>query len=97
MKDYSDTRHHHVPSKTAVGDIVLLKQQRTNKLSTTFNPEPVRVVARNGSMLVLRKRNGVEFARNTSHVKQVPQQAAEKWPRTTHEDSDYDDDETPTA
>lgn len=97
MKDYSGTHRHHVPSKIAVGDTVLLKQPQKSKLSTPFNPEPVRVVARNGSIPVLRKQNGVELARNVSHVKQVPQEAAKKWPHDTHEDSDYDGDDTLTT
>lgn len=99
MKDYSDQRHHHVPSMIKVGDKVLIKQQRKNKLSTPFDPEPVTVVGRKGSMLILRKHDGTELARNVSHAKRIFRKSARKCPQTTRNDSDYDDDDdnTPTV
>ena len=48
-------------------------------------------------MLVLGKPNGVKLAQNFSYVKQVLQEAAESWPHSTHNYSDYDDDKTLTA
>ena len=93
MKQYSDMRHHHAPSAISIGDTVLLKQQRKNKLSTRFDPDPVTVIGRKGSMITLRKGDGTELARNVSHAKKVTRQSAEKWPHAITDDSDYDDDD----
>jgi hypothetical protein len=38
-------------SEIKVGDVVLMRQSKTNKLSTPFNPHPYKVVTRKGSML----------------------------------------------
>ena len=51
MKEYVDQRQHSKTSQIKVGDIVLIRQPKTNKLSTPFNPHPYKVVARKESMV----------------------------------------------
>lgn len=46
QKIYADNKRGARPSDIAVGDRVLLKQSRENKLSTNFEPHPYKVVRR---------------------------------------------------
>ncbi|CAH3142384.1 unnamed protein product, partial [Pocillopora meandrina] len=48
-----------------VGNTVLLKAEKTNKLSTNFNPDPFKVVHKTGSEVTLRNRASIELKRNT--------------------------------
>ena len=52
-----------------MGDTVLLKAEKTNKLSTNFNPAPFKVVQRRGTEVTLRNEAGVQLKRNTAFVK----------------------------
>ena len=52
-----------------VGDAVLLKAEKTNKLSNNFCPSPFKVVQKTGSKVTLRNENGVELKRNSALVK----------------------------
>jgi hypothetical protein len=40
---YADEKRKAVPSTLKTGDQVFMKQERENKLSTTFNPKPLTV------------------------------------------------------
>jgi len=53
----------------APGDQVLVKQERKNKLSTPFAPEPYDVVTKTGNRVVVESPDGVQLMRNTTHVK----------------------------
>jgi len=68
-KLYADVRRNAKYSEVEVGDQVLVKQEKVNKFSTPFNPEPLRVVAKTGNSLVIESRSGAQYSRNTSHVK----------------------------
>ena len=68
-KLYADKKRHAEYSDLVPGDRVLLKQEKQNKLSTTFAPEPYDVVSRNGSSIVIKSPEGVQLERNTAHVK----------------------------
>ena len=52
-----------------VGDTVLLKAEKTNKLSINFNPDPFKLVHKTGSEVTLKNKAGVELKRNTAFVK----------------------------
>ena len=69
MKTYADAK---VRAKTSsnIGDTVLARQRKHNKLSTRFDPLPFRVVHTNGTMIAAR-RNGKYITRNVSHFKVV--------------------------
>ena len=51
IKAYADSKLGTKPSKLKPGDTVLLRQPKKNKLSTLFNPEPLVVKKKKGSMV----------------------------------------------
>ena len=54
-----------------LGDTVIIKQQKQNKLTPKFKPNPLTVSKVNGSQIVLKREDGSTFRRNISHVKVV--------------------------
>ena len=48
---------------------MLLKQERKNKLSIPFAPEPYDVVTKTGKSVVTESPEGVQLMQNTTHVK----------------------------
>ena len=52
-KIYADTSRGAQPCDLQVGDQVLLKQKKSNKLSTNFQPEPYEIVERKGNSVVI--------------------------------------------
>ena len=69
QKDYVDTKRHAVESQVEVGDQVLLRNSKTNKLSPNCDPSPCEVIDRNRGEVTLRKKDGVEVKWNVSFVK----------------------------
>lgn len=63
-----DTKRNAVESQVEIGDHVLLRNTKTNKLSQNFNPSPCEVIDRN-TEVTLRKKDGVELKWNVSFVK----------------------------
>ena len=57
------------PSDITVGDHVLVRQERTDKFSTPFNPTPYRVVSKTGNSVIVEAPGGTQYSTNTSHVK----------------------------
>ena len=57
------------PSDITVGDQVLVRQERKDKLSTPFNPTPYRVVSKTGNSVIVEASGGTQYLRNTSHMK----------------------------
>eukprot|EP00794_Sanderia_malayensis_P020814 gene20814-22857_t len=53
-----------------VGDLVIIRQHKQNKLLLKFNPLPYTVVARKGSRVTVR-RNGHYVTRNISFLKKL--------------------------
>ena len=51
MKHYADNKCHAKTSELKLGDTVLVKQPKRNKFTTTFDPNPLTVVAVKGSMI----------------------------------------------
>jgi len=68
-KVYADHRRKTRESNVEVGDIVLQKQSKQNKLSTNFEQQPYRVIKKEGSKLTLENGDGTISQRNTSFVK----------------------------
>ena len=59
-------------SNVQIGDQVLLKQNKLNKLSTNYAPEIHRVVKRKGTCVILKNlETGKKLCRNISHVKKI--------------------------
>uniref|UniRef100_A0A3P9MCB8 Gypsy retrotransposon integrase-like protein 1 n=1 Tax=Oryzias latipes TaxID=8090 RepID=A0A3P9MCB8_ORYLA len=69
-KGRSDADKHRKAKESPVkqGDRVLLRQQKQNKLSTPFEPEPYTVISRKGPSVWLEK-DGKKKMRHVSHVK----------------------------
>ena len=58
-------------SEFKIGDTVLVKQERKNKMSTPFNPKPHTIVDIKGTMITA-SRDGTKITRNASHYKLLP-------------------------
>ena len=76
-KLYADEKRHAEYSDLVPGDRVLLKQERQNKLSTPFAPELYDVVSRNGSSIVIKSPEGVQYERNKAHLKKYEAEAVD--------------------
>ena len=61
MKSYADQRRNPKVSGIDVGDKVLLKQDKSDKFSTTFELDPYTVISKNGSNAVLQSSGGGLF------------------------------------
>lgn len=69
MAHYSNSKRGAKASDIEIGDRVLIRQDKANKLSTPFNPNPHIVVDKNGSSTVVESPQGVQYKRNTSHLR----------------------------
>ena len=92
MKTYADNRNHHKASIIQVGDMVLFRHKRKNKLSSRYNPQLVRVIQKKESMVTIKKPDDSPLTRNTSHVKKIPTRATQRW-RNISEDSEEENEE----
>ena len=70
-KLYADERRGAKESSVEVGDKVLIRQDKRDKLTTTFGESPHTVVSRAGNSLVVQSDSGAEYSRNTTHVKKL--------------------------
>ena len=66
---YADQRRGAQYSNVDIGDQVLVQQDKVNKFSTTFNATPHVVVSKAGNSLVVESPSGVQYSRNTTHVR----------------------------
>ena len=72
MKCYADKLLLAEANPIDVGDTVLVKQPRLNKLSTPFNPTPLVVTERKGTMVTAQQGNGSKVTRNVSMFRSIP-------------------------
>ena len=68
MKNYSDSKNRAKSSDIKEGDVVLVRQPKSNKLSTKYNPATFQVTRRLGSRITA-LRNGKYITRNVSFLK----------------------------
>lgn len=68
MKKNADKANHAQPRKITVGDKVLVRQEKHNKLTTPFDPKPYKVIEVKGTMIVA-QRDDHRITRNSSHFK----------------------------
>ena len=68
-KIYADNKNRAKHSDVTVGDQVLLKQDKVDKFSTTFNKTPHKVIKKNGNNVVVKSPSGATYSRNTTFVK----------------------------
>ena len=83
MKAYADAKRLTAPHDIHVGDTVLVKQPRKNKLTTAYDPQPYVIEDINGSMISASRESG-KIVRNSSHFKRLDAKPEEIW--ITHED-----------
>lgn len=67
-KQYSDKRRKAKESDIEVGDVVLVKQERLNKLSSTFGEEKFTVTEKKGSEVILESPKGKQLRRNSQFL-----------------------------
>eukprot|EP00794_Sanderia_malayensis_P019767 gene19767-biopygen16415 len=69
-RKYANERRRAKESHLQVGDTVLIKQTKTNKLSTNFGTTPYTVISVKGSRITA-ERNGHKITRNASFFKRI--------------------------
>ena len=74
MKEYADRCSHAKNTDLSVGDKVLLKQPKQNKMSIPFKPEPFEIKDKKGSMVTAQNAERT-VTRNASFFKKVPSSA----------------------
>ena len=70
-KVYADKKRHAKPCGIKVGDYVLIKQDKQNKLTPCFNEKPLIVVHRNKSRITVEDNDKRKITRNVSHFKRI--------------------------
>ena len=70
MKEYFELKRNTKPADLKVGDSVLVKQEKNNKLSTPFNPEPMTIKNKKGNTITAAAENK-EITRNLSFFKMI--------------------------
>ena len=68
MKAYADERRNAQQSSITIGDSVLLKQNRSDTLTSAYDPRPYAVVGVKGSMITAKRGKEIK-SRNSSHCK----------------------------
>ena len=61
-------------SDLEIGDEVLLRQEKTDKLSTNFNPELCKVVEVEQGQVTVRNKQGLDVTLSTEHTKRYNEQ-----------------------
>lgn len=86
-KKQYDKAHNVKESTITEGDQVLMRNfVKQNKLSTAFLPQPVKVIKKEGNSVLLETPDGVQYRRNSSHVKRIPRS-----PETARSDTEEED------
>ena len=68
-KIYADKRRHAESTEFNLGDQVLVKQPKGNKLTTTFAAEPFQVVDKDQNSVIVESPQGIQYQKNVTHVK----------------------------
>ncbi|KAJ8019102.1 hypothetical protein HOLleu_42510 [Holothuria leucospilota] len=69
VADFADEKRNVSESDISVGDQVLLRRPRVDKLSAPFHETPFEVVDKYHSQVTVQSPEGVTYKRNSSHVK----------------------------
>ena len=75
MKVYADKYNHAKPYHLTIGDCVLVKQQRDNKLSSHYDKMPYKIIAINGTMVTATAQSNHAVTRNSSFFIKMPETA----------------------
>jgi hypothetical protein len=85
-KEYTDVKRNASYSDVVIGDTVLLKQDKANKLSTTFENKPYKVIDKSGSSVVVEGPHGGTYHRDSTHVKKYIADADSSVPQTARDE-----------
>lgn len=87
---YADKRRGAKITDISIGDKVLVKRQaKTNKLSSTFGPEKFIVISKKGSEAVIESSTGhTTYRRNVSHLKRIADGAQDEPEQQKQDDSE---------
>ena len=66
---YTDPRRNTQKNDIQERDLVLIKQKKTDKLSTNFNPNPMKIVSKGRNGVLKESLEGVQYRRNVTHLK----------------------------
>ena len=77
-KECADSKRHATTSDIAEGDLNLVRQNRENKLSPTFEPEPYCILEKNGNAVVIENSTGQSKMRYAGHMKKFVDPGTEK-------------------
>ena len=88
QKEYWDKRNHATESMIKEGEKVLVKQDKQNKMTPTFEPKLYDVISKTGNQVTVRDENDNVYKRNVTHVKKFNHCENE---RTDETDSKKDD------
>ena len=89
-KRYTDRKRHATERELQIGDQVLVKQRKLNKLTTSFDIVPYYVTAIKGTMVTAQATaNNKVITRNISHFKPLPKTA--ELPKMREEEEDEED------
>ena len=91
MKEYADQRQHSKDNDLKVGDTVIVRKKKKNKLSPPFDPKPFTDESRKGTM-VTAKRGFHTITRNVSFFKKISDSGIQN--NTLADDDESDDDES---
>lgn len=88
-KEYADKKTGAKRSKIRIGDPVLVKQPKLNKLTPPFNPKPGVILEKKGSMVTVRH-NDRTVTRDASHFKPIPGRiSSQNQPETSEKMTSY--------
>ena len=90
-KLYADTKRHAIETEIQIGDKVLLQKSKDNKLSTSFEEQPVKVNGKEGNALKLQTDDGHKM-RNVADAKKFQEddteyRAIQPWPESITQDT----------
>ena len=77
MKELADSRNRAQENTFNVGDPVLVKQEKANKLSTMYDHTPYRIKQKKESMITAENEEGKCITRNSSHFKKISEKCKE--------------------
>ncbi|KAL8562268.1 hypothetical protein ACOMHN_037224 [Nucella lapillus] len=94
MKQYADSRRRAHTADIQVGDNVLVRQPRENKLTSFYDPAPREVILKKGPMITASRRGGNPITRNVAFFKKIPATVAQSQPP---DPEDEEEDTTPAT
>ena len=77
IKQYADRKAYVKPNDLRVGDTVIVKSDNTSKALTPYQPNPMTIIKKKGSMITATHK-GSQTTRNSSFFKKIPK------PTTSH-------------